>query len=106
VCVKLLRMPYVHVYVVHCITFTFVAGFLFFFFCFYIDQFENVVSMTRMMQRNAESDRGLRTSGISSAIRTRNIQPGREPIEQRQLVFGRQRGETKPSTSAMPRGLG
>lgn len=58
-------------------------------------------------QINVELDLGIKTNGISLAIRTKNIQLELERIEQPVLDFGRQQGETKPFTRAIaiPKGL-
>lgn len=44
-------------------------------------------------------------SGISSAIKTRNIQQEQEQTEQLQQGFGKLQEETKQSTTQIPKGL-
>jgi hypothetical protein len=57
------------------------------------------------VQISAELDQDLKMTGISLATRTRNIQPVHEQTVQQLLAFGKQLEETKPFTSATPRGL-
>lgn len=62
--------------------------------------------MSVCLQRNVELDLGIKTNGISSAIRTKNIRLELELIEQPAPDFGRQQGETKQFTrAAITRGL-
>jgi len=57
------------------------------------------------IQINAGLVRVLKMSGISSAIRTRNIQPGLEQTGQPPQAFGKQREGIRPSILATLRGL-
>lgn len=57
------------------------------------------------MQINVGLALGLKTNGISSATKIRNTQLELGPIGPPMLASGRQRGGTRPYTSAIPREL-
>ena len=50
------------------------------------------------IQSYVEEGQEKRGNGISLATKTRSIQQGHEPIEQRAQDFGKQRVETRPYT--------